>query len=130
MLAGGLEDALQVDVAGHGVQLRRADAHGVKGDVARNGVPLDVTDVAADRDVAAHALQTERALRVLERDLPRHRLHVHRSADAARDHVAGHGLRVDAALLRDGDVEVHAEALAAEQVDPGALLLVQVRLDA
>src|SRR5688572_27650838 len=89
-------------------------------------------EAAFDRDVAADGVQQDRAhrrLNVLEAHVPGDRLDLERTPNAFDRDLATHGLRVDRALRRHGDLEVDAESLAAEEIEPPALLLVQVRLD-
>src|SRR6266540_3414445 len=123
-----IETPFDLDVAAHGVELARAQPSRGDRDVAAHGVPLEMPDVTPAIDVAAHRLQPHRSLHILDPDVARDRLDLDRSTNALDRQFTAYGLRIDRAFGRHRDVEVDAEALAAEEVEPAALLLVEVRL--
>src|SRR5205814_5515411 len=108
------------------LQLQRPDPGGIEADVATDAVAFDVSDVAPYRDIAAHALDAQRTLDVLDRHVSGHGLDLVRPAHAADAQVTVHRLGVDGAFARDGDVKVDTETLAAEEIDPAAFLLIEV----
>ena len=124
-----IEPTFDLHVAAHGVQQARTQPRGGDRDVTAHGVALEVPDITPAIDVAAHGLEPHRPLEILEPHVTGDRLDLERSAHAFDGELAAHGLRVDRALRGYGDVEVDTEALPAEEIEPSALLLVQVRLD-
>src|SRR5437773_3959682 len=98
-------------------------------DVTAHCAALEDPDIVGDLHVAADTLHSHGTLRVTYGDVAGDALHPHRPARALDLHVAADRLRVDGALARHGDVEVHPEPLPTEHLQPAALLLVEVRLD-
>ena len=98
-------------------------------DIAAHEAAFDGADVVGDLHVTAHALDADRPLHVFDVHVARHALHPRRPARSVEVEIAADCLCVDSRLARHRDLEIDAEALAAEEIEPAALLLVQVRLD-
>src|SRR6185503_1335231 len=128
VLLPGIEAAFDLDVSAHGVELRGAQSRFGDRHVTAHGVPFKVADVTSAVDVAADRLQAHGTLHVLEPHVTRDCLDLDRSMNALDGQLTTHGLRVDRAFGGHGDVEVDTEALATEEIEPAAFLLVQVRL--
>src|SRR5437899_391046 len=109
MLLAGLELTFDREIATHRFEADGAHARRADGDVAAHGASFDMADVVAAVHVAAHGLQPQRALHVAQLELARHAADVQRAACPHDAEVAAHRLRLDAALARDGDLEVDAE---------------------
>src|SRR5438132_493321 len=90
---------------------------------------FDRADIVGALNVAAHALESHWPLHVGDVHVAGHTLHTSWTARAVQVEVAAHRLRIDGGLTRNRDLEIDAEALAPEQVEPAALLLVEMRLD-
>src|SRR5215210_1677791 len=80
-------------------------------------------------DIAADRLQAHRTLHVLEAHVTGDGLYLKWSARALDGELSTHGLRIYCAFGRHRDIEVDAESLPAEEVEPPALLLIKVWLD-
>src|SRR5437879_5327531 len=126
--ATGFGVEIDRDVAAHRVQLAGADPP-ADVDVATHRAAFDRPHVVGALHVAAHALEPHRPLHVGDVHVAGDALHACRTARAVQVEVPAHRLRVDRGLTWDGDLEIDPEALAPQQVEPGALLLVEVWLD-
>ena len=110
------------------MQLARANAS-ANVDVAAHRAALNDADVVGALHVAAHALDAHRALQVGDVHVAGDALDPCRPARAVQVKVAADRLRVDRRFTRDSDLEIDTKALAPEEIEPGALLLVEVGLD-
>src|SRR4029077_6520565 len=129
MVAGLVELAVDPDLAAHRDDLGAVQAHPLEREIAAHRVRDELAGVVGHDAVAAHGLQAEGTLDVVQPHVARHALRLERPARADELKVAAHGVRFDPDLTRHRDLEVHRDATAAEQIGPPAILLVQVRLE-
>ena len=98
-------------------------------DVAADGAAFDGAHVVRALHVAADALDSHRPAQVLDVHVAGDALDPGGTSCPVHVKITADRLGVDRGFTRDGDFEVHTEALTAEQIPPAALLLVEMRLD-